>query len=106
MRIAFVSQPYDSVHPEALNSVGLVTHNLATGLARDHEVVVYAAAQVAANRDLAAAGSDVAAVEGLTYRIVGSALQGQVLGRAWPHLAPTVGRLRHGLTPPLSTSRL
>lgn len=105
MRIAFIGQPFDAVHPDALNSVGLVTHNLASGLARDHEVVVYAGAQVAANRALVSEGAGTGVGDPITYRVRGSSLRGQVVNRAWPRLAPGVGRLRHGLIPPLSTSR-
>src|SRR5689334_15964846 len=63
MRIAFVSQPFDAVAPDALNSVGLVTHHLATELALEHDVTVYASLGCRAN-----AGAWTGA-EGVTYRL-------------------------------------
>jgi glycosyltransferase involved in cell wall biosynthesis len=41
MKIAFVSQPIDSVLPPYQNSVGACTYGSACALARSHEVVVY-----------------------------------------------------------------
>jgi len=104
VRIAFVSQPFDSLQPDALNSVGLVTQHLARRLARQSDVTVYCSATVEGNRRLAAdrALTD----DGIAYRVTTASTRDRTVARAWGHLAPLAGRLRHGLTPPISTSSL
>ncbi len=41
MRVAFVSQPFDWVIPPHQNSIGICTYQVASRLARDHDVTVF-----------------------------------------------------------------
>ncbi len=100
VKIGFVSQVFDGIAPEALNSVGLVSHHLAHDLARNHDVVMYGSAGVPGNSSAPTEDAQV------TYRIERASLADRAADRAWPVLGKVGEVLRHGLRPPQSSSAL
>lgn len=98
-----VGQVFDRVIPPHTNSVGAMTAGLSRALVHDHdgtEVTIYARRQAGS-----VAGPDLT-TDGVAHHFIDGSASDAWLPAAWARLAPAAGRLRGGLRPPLSTSRL
>jgi hypothetical protein len=93
MKIAFVSQPIDSLVPPNQNSVGTCTLGAARKLARYADVLVYGLKDNLGDQS-APVGED-----GISYRFLPSTLRDRMLFNAWNKYA----KLFHHFTP-ISTS--
>ncbi len=100
MKIAFVSQPIDSILPPIQTSVGACTYGVARSVARSHDVVVYGLSGRAAPKDIGSTLFD----EGVQYRFLTASLSDLALNKAFWKYRHIAKLFNKGMLPPLSTS--